>query len=316
VRIVVALRPSQAAVRARLIGALAVPILVLAGLGSRAGLIPPTALLPVLLLGLVAGVAAVCIGLFALVDIWNRGADGLGAAIAGIVYAVPALGVVVLVAVAAIVHPRLADVSTDPADPPAFRGIAAVHGGADAAAARRQAEGYPDLVPHLYDLPLADVHGAALDLVRRRGWTVTHDSGAGPRPAARPPAAESAVEDDAVGTALAAKEVLTQSRSEVAVPAAVPPGRTEDIRAAAEVSAIQAVATTLLFAFRDDVMLRFTDTPAGTRVDMRSASQIGEHDLGQNARRIRRFFADLDVALYGEAGLPGGSSAMQPAPGS
>ncbi len=32
---------------------------------------------------------------------------------------------------------------------------------------------------------------------------------------------------------------------------------------------------------------------------MRSASRWGQHDLGQNGRRIRAFMGDLDVALQG-----------------
>jgi len=62
---------------------------------------------------------------------------------------------------------------------------------------------------------------------------------------------------------------------------------------------IEASAKTLLFAFRDDVAIRLTGTPDGIRVDMRSASRWGRHDLGQNGRRIRAFMGDLDGALQG-----------------
>ena len=34
-------------------------------------------------------------------------------------------------------------------------------------------------------------------------------------------------------------------------------------------------------------------------VDMRSASRIGPHDLGSNARQILDFMTDLDTALQG-----------------
>jgi hypothetical protein len=62
---------------------------------------------------------------------------------------------------------------------------------------------------------------------------------------------------------------------------------------------IEASAKTLLFAFKDDVAIRLIGTPDGTRVDMRSASRWGQHDLGQNGRRIRAFMGDLDLALQG-----------------
>lgn len=62
---------------------------------------------------------------------------------------------------------------------------------------------------------------------------------------------------------------------------------------------IEAMVTTLLFAFKDDVAIRLIETAEGTRVDMRSASRWGQHDLGQNGRRIRAFMGDLDLALQG-----------------
>jgi uncharacterized protein (DUF1499 family) len=62
---------------------------------------------------------------------------------------------------------------------------------------------------------------------------------------------------------------------------------------------IEAVAKTLVLALPVDVSIRIVSDDDGTLVDMRSASRIGAHDLGDNARRIRAFFADLDLALQG-----------------
>ena len=53
---------------------------------------------------------------------------------------------------------------------------------------------------------------------------------------------------------------------------------------------IEAVATTFLFRFKDDVVIRITPAGAASRLDIRSASRVGKSDLGANARRIRRFF--------------------------
>lgn len=53
---------------------------------------------------------------------------------------------------------------------------------------------------------------------------------------------------------------------------------------------IEATAKTVLFGFRDDVMLRIVPTQGGSRLDMRSVSRVGLADLGTNANRIRRFF--------------------------
>jgi uncharacterized protein (DUF1499 family) len=51
------------------------------------------------------------------------------------------------------------------------------------------------------------------------------------------------------------------------------------------------------FGFKDDVILRFTETDEGTRVDMRSKSRIGRGDIGVNADRIDNFLRDLSRAI-------------------
>ena len=66
---------------------------------------------------------------------------------------------------------------------------------------------------------------------------------------------------------------------------------------------IEAVARTLLFGFADDVIVRIYSDPSGSRIDLRSSSRWGDHDLGANARRIRDFFTELDAAVveaYGQ----------------
>ena len=56
---------------------------------------------------------------------------------------------------------------------------------------------------------------------------------------------------------------------------------------------IRAVDTTSLFRFKDDVTVTVRAEGEGTTVGVRSKSRIGKGDLGTNARRIRRFQAEL-----------------------
>lgn len=60
-------------------------------------------------------------------------------------------------------------------------------------------------------------------------------------------------------------------------------------------SQIEAIATSRLFGFEDEVAIRVTDTDTdtGTRIDMRSRSRLGQIDRGANARRIESFLANL-----------------------
>lgn len=288
---------SRAAGSARLIGGLAVPVLVLGALGARTGLVPGPAVVSVLLVGFALGLIAVGLAVYALIDIWRSGAEGAGAAFAGILYAAPVLVLFGGVSAAALIFPRLNDVSTDLADPPGFDDAGAVAAAETVSEPlAQQSESYPDLAPRVYAVPIAAVYAAALKLAEERGWEIVEDA----PPPLSPEEAEAAArpapaEDPAVVKVLAAKRVATQSRSEVVVdpPTAAPAAATPP----PEVATLHAVARTPLFGFPDDVVVRLRPEGNRTRLDMRSASRTGLHDLGQNARRIRGFLAALDTAL-------------------
>lgn len=64
--------------------------------------------------------------------------------------------------------------------------------------------------------------------------------------------------------------------------------------AAVSDSTLEATATTRWFGFKDDVVIRLTEKNDGVRVDMRSASRIGQSDLGTNAARIQDFLMALN----------------------
>ena len=52
---------------------------------------------------------------------------------------------------------------------------------------------------------------------------------------------------------------------------------------------IEAVDTTGIMGFKDDVVVRVRSSARGTLVDLRSVSRVGEGDLGANAARINAF---------------------------
>lgn len=52
---------------------------------------------------------------------------------------------------------------------------------------------------------------------------------------------------------------------------------------------IEAVDTTAIMGFKDDVVVRVRTSDQGVVVDLRSASRVGVSDLGANAARIRAF---------------------------
>jgi uncharacterized protein (DUF1499 family) len=68
---------------------------------------------------------------------------------------------------------------------------------------------------------------------------------------------------------------------------AVPP------RGNAREGRIEAVARSLPFGLRDDIVIRIRREADGTRVDMRSLSRNGDRDFGSNARRIDALLSEL-----------------------
>lgn len=68
-----------------------------------------------------------------------------------------------------------------------------------------------------------------------------------------------------------------------------------------EKGVIQAVATTRLWHFKDDVTVTVSREGDATKVVVRSHSRIGKGDLGANARRIRAFQTALAERLSAPA---------------
>lgn len=318
----IAMRRSRSAAWSRTLGALAVPVLALDALGAKVGFVPREAIVPALLLSFALAITASFLAAYALSDIWRNGTLGAGAAAAALVYSLPVLAILAGVAALALIYPRLNDVSTDLNDPPAFENAVIPESDAtDDDRGEMQTKAYPDLAPRLYDATIENVYTAARGLVDERGWTVTRD--VPPPSLAKETAPQSGAGGNApaADAALNAKSVMTQSRSE-----AVGSGQTDDQNApspeqnapdpSSGTAILQAIARTPILGFLDDVVLRIQSGPDGITVDMRSASETGLHDLGQNARRIRRFLADLDLALQPppDTNHPGASAGSSQSP--
>ncbi|RDI58515.1 DUF1499 domain-containing protein [Microvirga subterranea] len=55
---------------------------------------------------------------------------------------------------------------------------------------------------------------------------------------------------------------------------------------------LEAIDRTFFLKLPDDVTVRIRPRADGTRIDIRSASRMGNHDLGTNAKRIRAFLEE------------------------
>lgn len=240
------------------LSSLAIPILIIAAIGHRAGLIDAISTYGIIALGFALAALAVLAGLVAFVTIWREGTRGVMSAVRGVVVGAAILVMPAIGAWEVMTYPRLIDIATDTVDLPEFVEALRDRGPVDApisdpgpAEIALQREAYPDIVPRHYPVSTARVYQEARAIVARRGWRVL--------------AEQEPAEDDPAGS-------------------------------------IEAVALTLVFAFRQDVVIRILPDGDGSRVDMRSAARNAAHDLGSDAQRVRRFFAALDQALQGVSG--------------
>lgn len=60
---------------------------------------------------------------------------------------------------------------------------------------------------------------------------------------------------------------------------------------------IEAMDKSRIFGFTDDVVIRVSGAGKNARVDVRSASRHGDHDLGRNAKRVRVLFSEVKTRL-------------------
>ena len=58
---------------------------------------------------------------------------------------------------------------------------------------------------------------------------------------------------------------------------------------------IEAVETTRIMGFKDDIVIRVRGNANGALLDLRSVSRVGEGDIGANAKRIRAFYQAFEV---------------------
>ncbi len=72
------------------------------------------------------------------------------------------------------------------------------------------------------------------------------------------------------------------------VDVANPAGRTGNGR-------VEAVATSFIYRFADDITIRIKPGSNETRVDLRSVSRFGRHDFGVNAQHIRSFLREMET---------------------
>ncbi|MEP0943645.1 MAG: DUF1499 domain-containing protein [Rhizobiaceae bacterium] len=314
---------SQAAVWCQRLAVFCLPYLLIVILGHRFGAVDTVStfwLLGLAILMLLASLAAGCVGFY---ELWNHGYKGGISSARGMLLSAVLLLPFAYFAIQALLLPQIYDISTDLDDPPAYDSVLAersevMNPVADPTDPQKikQLRAYPQLTARRYPLDTGQVFREVVTLIADRDWTiVTTESAPG----------QAAI--DAEGSGLVAKPVTDANGRPLRIPkprrrpvvGGALPGNADGSAAAdfetvqvspvgrdpaailaeSEERYVEAVATSLLFGFESDLVVRLIEEEEGTLVDMRSTSRWGAHDLGSNSKRIIQFMNDLDLSLQG-----------------
>jgi Protein of unknown function (DUF1499) len=258
---------SRLAVWARRIALFSLAATFIAVVIVRSGALEIVPALSTLAGALVLACVAILLAFAAGVVIWRHGIGGGRQAATALFIGVALIAYPLYLGVRASRLPAIYDISTDPIDPPQFDAIARLRPRdanpvtyAGLYAAEQQHSAYPDIEPDDTTATPQDTYAAVMKVITKRKWRVV-DS--------RPPQG--------------------------------PLPRVIDARASQAATVrdgiIEAVARTPILGFRDDVVVRIRPTVDGARIDVRSASRYGRHDLGTNAKRVRSLIDDIDDVL-------------------
>ena len=320
-------RASRAALWCQRLAVFALPYLLFVVLGHRFGQIETGAVYWLLGLGGVVLLASLVLGLAGFRDLWVNGDRGGMRSLRGMALAGLLLVPFAYSAFLAFALPPINDVTTDLVDPPEFSAARDdrdegmnVISPPDAARRAAQLAAYPSLAARSYTGDIDRVFAAVLALVAERDWTVLAEAvenveapidvegsaanarrtvGADglplriPVPQPRPDPNRPADTGPIAGERLDAARALREGDLGRSARGAVVEG---------DERYIEALATSAVFGFETDVVIRLVEEDERTVVDMRAAARHGRHDLGSGAAVISDFLRELDEALQGLAG--------------
>jgi hypothetical protein len=263
---------SRLAVWARRIALFSLAATLIAVIIVRSGALDIVPALSTLAGALVLACVAILLALGAGVVIWRDGIGGGRYAVVALLIGLALIAYPLYLGIKAYQLPAIYDISTDPIDPPQFDAIARLRprdanpiAYAGLYTAEQQRAAYSDIEPDDTTATPQEAYDAAMKVITKRRWRVVD---------ARPPQGT-----PAQGAA------PRQGEGRTAPGATVRDGL------------IEAVARTPILGFRDDVVVRVRATLDGARIDVRSASRYGRHDLGTNAKRVRNLIDDIDDVL-------------------
>src|SRR5580700_412886 len=265
--------PSRLAIWARRVALFSLAATLIAVIIVRSGALEIVPALSTLAGALVLAVLAILLAIGAAIVIWFEGVGGTKEAATAFFIGLALIAYPLYLGVKGYRLPAIYDITTDPIDPPRFDAIARLRPRdanpityAGLYAAEQQHTAYSDIEPDLTDSTPQEAYDAAMKVITKRKWRIVDaraPQGGGP-------------------------QLIDTRAPRQQQPAPAPVVRD---------GYIEAIARTPILGFRDDVVVRVRPTGDGTRIDVRSASRYGRHDLGTNAARVRNLIDDIDDVL-------------------
>ena len=268
---------SRLAVWARRIALFSLVATLVAIIIVRSGALDIVPALSTLAGALVLAVVAILLAFGAGIGIWRDGLGGLRQAVSAVLIGFALIAYPLYLGIKAYKLPAIYDITTDAIDPPQFDAIARLRP-RDANpiiyqglyAAELQHAAYSDIEPEDTNATPQEAFDAAMKVIAKRKWRVV--DARPPRPPQPPQPPQQ--------SARRASSMRGRRRAPLA-----------------RDGLIEAIARTPILGFREDVVVRVRATSDGTRIDVRSASRYGRHDLGTNAARVRDLISDIDDIL-------------------
>lgn len=295
---------SHAAYLSCRLGQFAFLMFVVVLVANRFGFMVTPYFVALLLLSVAFAALAIVFAAIGLMRLWQVAAKGGGAAVKGLVYALPPLLLFGFATYDYLRYPPIHDISTDVIDAPPWLEPSTV----DQLWLRRPAEvgpevrevqmlAYPALTGRRYDGALDRVYQAVSKVAQQQGITIVKTEGVEKTEAdiGDLPAKTEAKEGE--------EEAVADTLDNVPVPLPRPEleeeaplfGRDSDVL-------LQGEIRTLVLGLRFDTIIRLREEAETTLVDIRIASRYGPHDLGMGADLAESYLKALDVELLGIAG--------------
>jgi hypothetical protein len=292
---------SHSAFYSRRLALLGFVIFVMAWALHRFGPLETPFFLAIVLACILLAIVALYLAVLGLVMLWSKGARGGTASAQALLLVILPLCPLAFGVPRYLDRPAIYDVSTDPVDPPkwisemkADQSWLGPRRLPDAKDREAQMIAYRGLTGRRYEGALDRVYTAARKVALAEGIAITDEHGA----------PEGALDEfPPVDPKAARQEAVPDVLDDVPVPLPRPDyEETPDEQAPIGDASIQGMHRTLIFGFRQDIVVRLREEAETTLVDVRVATRYGSHDLGSGATLIENYLHALDAELLGIAG--------------